>query len=474
VTWSLVQSPAGVSQSSSATSTVVSFGSNNTQGNGLIAYVTFDISAPGAVAQLSDTKGNTWQMAPSAIGTDTPGTQTTQIWIAENCKADTGTPNQVTVKYGSNGTTATVGRGLIVEEWHNSNGPVANTADGGSGGIGTATTSANSISAGSVTTTADGDLVVVGIERYVTRTITAGTGYTLGQQTTSDEFTAEHQVQTTHGSISGTATSSGTTGYVAAMAAFKAPTGSTPVTLPDGGAGVDSSLASATVPLADAGSATEATGVTAVGSAGDTGHASESSQASVVAPLADGGRATESISIVETATPEVDDTGSAQEGMGVVVQVSLEDFANADDVLAVQGAAAPQFADGGSCADTIAIVVELSTNDTATCAEAIGDTDVFPLPDVGQAVDTLMAEIELALNDTAVGADSVSVSGPPGTPVHFNDAGFAVDSLTVVKVTPSQGGTGVRLLERDIATGDARDVLYGTTRDITMGEIRAT
>jgi len=201
----------------STTASSLSFPSNNTAGN--LIVVAMRAGRSGEVFTVTDSNGNSYrQAAQMDVTVDVPAGDTLAIFYAENIKNG---PNTVTVADSLSGATL---RFAILEY----SGIVpANSLDG----MMTAQGTSNSPSSGSITTTANGDLLVGIIMSAEGMTFSAGTGYTLRDQVPGSPDTkliTEDRIQALAGSASATAALSSSNAWGAAIAAFRASAGSSP------------------------------------------------------------------------------------------------------------------------------------------------------------------------------------------------------------------------------------------------------
>jgi alpha-tubulin suppressor-like RCC1 family protein/chitodextrinase len=159
------------------------------------------------VTSVSDAAGNSYVRAvgPTVLS----GIASQSIYYASNI-AGASAGNAVTVRFNQAARFADV----RVLEYRNVDG--ANPVDGAVGGTGTGNTS----SSGSLTTTSAVDLLVAG-NVVATSTLAAGSGFT-SRMITADGDIAEDRVTTSAGSVSGTASLSGSNGWVMQMVAFRA------------------------------------------------------------------------------------------------------------------------------------------------------------------------------------------------------------------------------------------------------------
>src|SRR6266853_2714213 len=161
----------------------------------------------GANPTVTDNKGNTWTVAASVVGT-----LRLCVLVATNMAAGT---NLLTITYAAVANTIQID----YEEWANiSQAAVATALDGTSSA--TFVSSGNSVPAGAIVTTVDGDLIRQWGENNAntdnSTTFTKGSGFTKvssqisGTATNFDRTSvSQYQVQGTHGSINPTNTYSG-------------------------------------------------------------------------------------------------------------------------------------------------------------------------------------------------------------------------------------------------------------------------
>jgi hypothetical protein len=182
----LVQNPTAAN--GSGTTVAKAFGSNVTGGNTLVAFATTDHNT----THTFSSTGDVWQ----TIGTffETGAGQSISIGVCFNASSGAKT---VTATFGTTGTF----NGIIIAEF--SNVPAYSLPDVNTPGQ--HVTSGNPVTDASMTTTADGDLIVsVTIMDAGGVTVTAGTGFTLLTQDTTDLMSAEFETQSSAGSIAPT------------------------------------------------------------------------------------------------------------------------------------------------------------------------------------------------------------------------------------------------------------------------------
>jgi uncharacterized repeat protein (TIGR01451 family) len=177
----------------------VSFPSNNTQGNFLI--VTGSAARPARTLSVSDTLGNTYVPAIGPV-TDVAQDVTIYIWYVPICK---GGANTVTITPSN-----TAALEIHVSEWSGiaPSSPVDQ--------IVSATGTGTSVSSGSRTTTASGELIFG--YGWVLNTATAGPGFMPISLVNGD--LDEYQIQTTAGSVAATFTQASGT-WFALLATFR-------------------------------------------------------------------------------------------------------------------------------------------------------------------------------------------------------------------------------------------------------------
>lgn len=260
-----VQAVSGTLQTGDAATIVQAFGSANAAGHLLTAGFTFDSTSGKTVSSVTDTQGNTWQLAK--LQNDTTNRQAAALYYAENSKAGA---NTVTVTFSS----ATDFRCLNVAEWPT--GVTAASLTGTPAGATAAgTTAANNLSSGNTTPGVDNALIIglLDLDDGQAATVTAGTGFTKDVQDTATgvSLALEHVQQGTAAAIAATWTQSVSGRYNAIAAAFKtAPTGRTATaTGARTGVGTGKTKAAAAATLAAIGTA--ATILAATGAAHSAG-----------------------------------------------------------------------------------------------------------------------------------------------------------------------------------------------------------
>ena len=200
----LVQNPTAAN--GSGTTVAKAFGSNVTAGNMLVAFATTDHNT----THTFSSPGDVWQ----TVGTffESGAGQSISIGV---CFGASGGAKTVTATFGTTGTF----NGIIIAEFSNS--PAYTALDVNTPGQ--HVTGGNPVTDASMTTTADGDLVVsCTIMDAGGVTVTAGTGFTLLTQDTTDLMSAEFQTQSSAGSIAPTFNVSTAANAGIISAAFKA------------------------------------------------------------------------------------------------------------------------------------------------------------------------------------------------------------------------------------------------------------
>lgn len=183
---SLVQNPAPAN--GTGTSIAKAFSSNVTAGNTLVAFATTD---PNTTHTFSS-PGDTWQTIGPFF--ESGAGQTISIGVCFNA---TGGAKTVTCTFGATG----IFLGIIIAEFSNT--PAYTALDVKTTGQHVA--NGNPVTDASMVTTANGDLVVsLTIMDSTGVTVTAGTGFTLLTQDTTDLMSAEFQTQSSAGSIAPT------------------------------------------------------------------------------------------------------------------------------------------------------------------------------------------------------------------------------------------------------------------------------
>ena len=199
----------GIAALSSAS---LAFASNNTAGNWI--GVGIRVGQPNETITVKDSKGNTYRNATQI--NQTADGDTLAIFYAENIAAGA---NTVTISVSSADTL----RFAILE--------FSGVATSGSVDQAIASQGSNaSPNSGSITTTANGDLLLGAILTADGETFTAGSGFQILESVPAAPNTkliAEYQIQGMSGSTSASATLSSADPWSAAIAAFKAGTGGT-------------------------------------------------------------------------------------------------------------------------------------------------------------------------------------------------------------------------------------------------------
>jgi hypothetical protein len=195
------------------TSTSLAFPSNNTAGNWIAVAIRAGHS--GQSFTVKDSKGNAYHQAVQFnVTVDAPNGDTQGLFYAENIAGGT---NQVTV---SDTISGSILRIAILE--------YSGVASSGSLD---ATTAAQGMSnaplSGSITTSANGDLLLGAVLTGSPENFTAGPGYLIEQSVPAEPGTkliVEDQLQSVSGTVSATASLGAAANWGAAIAAFKAAT----------------------------------------------------------------------------------------------------------------------------------------------------------------------------------------------------------------------------------------------------------
>ncbi len=195
----------------SAAASSLGFATSNTAGN-FIAVVVRG-GASGETFAVSDSNGNTYRQAVQLnVTVDVPSGDTLAIFYAENIRAGA---NSITVTDGNSASTLRV---AILEY---SGVATSNSLDGGSAAQGVSA----SPSSGSVSTTANGDLLLGAVMSADGRGFTAGAGYTIRDwvpDASSTKLITEDRTQPGTGTASTTAALSSSNPWGAVLAAFRA------------------------------------------------------------------------------------------------------------------------------------------------------------------------------------------------------------------------------------------------------------
>jgi IPT/TIG domain-containing protein len=206
----LVQHTSKDAGTTTSSSFSLAFVSANAAGNWIAVVIRAGKS--GQVFTVTDSKGNTYRKAIQF--NETVDGTTLGIFYAENIF---GGPNTVTVSDTISGTM----RFAILEY---SGVALANSLDGAAV-VGQGTSASPSMS---LTTTANGDLLLAAISTANPANFTAGSGYSIEETVPAEPNTkliAEDRVQTTAGSASASASLGASDNWGAALAAFKAANG---------------------------------------------------------------------------------------------------------------------------------------------------------------------------------------------------------------------------------------------------------
>ena len=191
-----------------ATSSSLSFSSNNAAGNWIAVCIRAGVS--GRTFTVTDSKGNSYRQAVQLDDTlDAPNGNTLAIFYAENVS---GGANTVTVSDIGSSTL----RFAILEY---TGVATANSLDV----IASAQGSSTSANSGNATTTANGDLVLGAIATADVASFTAPSGVQIEERVPAEntKLIAEDKIQTSAGTASASATLGGTDPWGAVLAAFK-------------------------------------------------------------------------------------------------------------------------------------------------------------------------------------------------------------------------------------------------------------
>jgi hypothetical protein len=167
-------------------------------GNCLVVVVTAGNSSPPIT--VSDDKGNTWNS--TTMVSDVPSNNSLEIFYALNVVGGT---QLITVNFGSGNFDFDQ---VMLLEFNNVAAVGALDAQVGQ------TTSGTSLSSGSMTTTADGDLIIGAavVDGFGSQTApmtwTAGSGFTFAATSDTNYMAVQYQIQGTHGAINSSMTSS--------------------------------------------------------------------------------------------------------------------------------------------------------------------------------------------------------------------------------------------------------------------------
>jgi len=197
----LVQSTTG---SGSGTSLVVAFTGNNAGGNHLVAILAALTNDP---TGATDTGGNSYSAGPTAVNTSSA--MKCEMYYAENCAAGA---NTVTGAF-----TGSDSVGMTLMEFSNvlQSGSLNQQTSTGGTATGTAMT------AGTITTTQAGELIVYAGTIRGGTTIAPGAGFTeVSDFSYARQFEVSYQVASPAGSYTGTATAGTGDDYCAIVASF--------------------------------------------------------------------------------------------------------------------------------------------------------------------------------------------------------------------------------------------------------------
>jgi murein DD-endopeptidase MepM/ murein hydrolase activator NlpD len=210
--------PAEVQAASNTSGTSLSiakaFTSNNTAGNLIVAMVSWDNANTNSMT-CSDSQGNYYTTA--LLSKDTTNQDDIAICYAADIK---GGANTVTATFGANSN-------ILVLAVHEYSGvATTNPLDVSNSNIANGTSGTNGYTAGSATTTTNGDLIfgTMQDDTSTTGTLTAGTNYTKRIQASNTggyPFITEDTIQSTAGSVTTNFSENQADGYVAGMVAFK-------------------------------------------------------------------------------------------------------------------------------------------------------------------------------------------------------------------------------------------------------------
>jgi len=208
----MVQTAASMNDGT-ATTITQAFSSANTASN-LIAVVT-SWGTGTASPTVTDTAGNSYTLATTAYSST--GDQSLAIYYAKNIKSGA---NSVTVNFGG----SHAWRRILVLEYSGLD--PANPVDVSNLNRSSTTGGTDSGTSGTITTTANGDLILGAVENYSANgSVVAGTGFTLRNYLNYNgvvETAVEDQVQTAAGSVAATFTFTKTDSYIAEVVAFRA------------------------------------------------------------------------------------------------------------------------------------------------------------------------------------------------------------------------------------------------------------
>jgi hypothetical protein len=199
-------------QSASAAAASCAFGSNNTTGNLLVAVLQ-DSNDPAGIS-LSDTRGNTWVKAISIYNSGS--LLSLSIWYVANCAAGA---NTVSVSGGFSGFQV-----ICVGEWSG----VATASPLDKTAVAQGTTGSADSGATATTTQAD-ELLIGGMALDSSQTLTWTGSFTsrasaINGGSNRQGFLADRIVSST-GAYDATATYTGSSSWMAAIATFKAASG---------------------------------------------------------------------------------------------------------------------------------------------------------------------------------------------------------------------------------------------------------
>lgn len=199
--------------STSATTIAQAYGSNNTAGSNLLAFITWSRGSSATITGVADTRGNAWTQLGATIA-DTTNGQNAALFVAYNVTAGA---NTVTATLSASSTF----RGLIVEEYS----AVGSSAVLSTGQQATNTTATDNTTSGTITTTTNNrQIAAFVVNTSSLGTVSAGTGFTSRVNiTTVVPMRAEDLIQSSAGAIAGTFTI-GTAGqYIAFVVGFAPP-----------------------------------------------------------------------------------------------------------------------------------------------------------------------------------------------------------------------------------------------------------
>jgi Protein of unknown function (DUF4038)/Putative collagen-binding domain of a collagenase len=295
--------------------------------------------------------------------------------------------------------------------------------------------------------TAAGDLAVIYLSHGTTITIDQTKMVSGYLAYWADPITGAKTTTSTGSTYNSTAKGNNSQGDPDWVLILQAPAGgSTPIALPDSGAGSETLTSADTVPLAESGAGADTLII------------------AIPVALADGGAGTEALGIAQaTALP---DAGAGSETFGAVLAIALADAGTAGEALtvpaglpdggsgadALTAVLAVAFPDGGAGSEALAAAVPMGLAESGAGADALAESVPMALAEAGSGADSLAAPAGVALADSGAGADALVGGGT--TPVALPDGGAGSETLTGSVTLPlAEAGVGSEALTSAVASG---------------------